>query len=350
MIPFSVEDLTPDWLSQVLDTDVASVEVVDAHSGTTGRALIRLDSDGSVPETLFVKMQPFVAEQREFVRKVGMGVSEARFYAAVGDEVPVRVPRVWYSSYDETDGSFVMVLEDLGATSCRFPNPIDPDISDLAASLIDALATLHAAYWEHDLPWLGSQVLGAERGRNREQRMVTMGAIVRSALDQFADETPPAVRQVGELYISRYREIAALWNEGDHTLIHGDTHVGNLFVDGDLTGFFDWAVASRAPGMRDVSYFLCNSLPPDARRADEAALISRYRAGLASSGIDLGQRTAEDQYRLFAVYSWISAATTAAMGSQWQPLETGRRGMLCATQAIVDLDVLGLLEERLGAG
>jgi hypothetical protein len=132
-------------------------------------------------------------------------------------------------------------------------------------------------------------------------------------------------------------------------LIHGDDHIGNLFVDAGRTGFYDWAVASRHPGMRDVSYFLCNSLPTDVRRAEEDHLLARYRAGLAERGITLDVDLAHEQYRLFSVYSWIAATTTAAMGSKWQPIEVGRRATERTTQAIIDLDVLDLLNERLGS-
>src|SRR5690606_36322920 len=139
-----------------------------------------------------------------------------------------------------------------------------------------------------------------------------------------------------------------LFNEGERTLNHGDDHIGNLFVDAGRTGFYDWAVASRFPGMRDVAYFLRNSLPAELRRAQEADPIARYRASLAAPGIDLPGAVAWEQYRLFSVYAWISAATTAAMGSRWQPVEAGRRATQRTTQVIVDLDVLGLLDERLG--
>jgi hypothetical protein len=37
------------------------------------------------------------------------------------------------------------------------------------------------------------------------------------------------------------------------------------------------------------------------------------------------------------------------MGSKWQPVEVGRRATERSTQAIIDLDVLGLLRERLGS-
>ena len=347
-IPASVDEITPARLGAALAAHVSSVEVIDAHSGTTGRALVRVKSDADLPDTLFVKLQPFVAEQREFLQMVGLGVAEARFYAAVGGEVPVRVPRVYHSSFDDGDGSFVMVLEDLTASGCRFAKPDDDDVLDVATSLVDELAVLHAAYWEKPLPWLGRHALTSGGGPEQEQRMAGGAAIVRSALDQFADGLPRAFRELGELYIAHYREVGALFNEGERTLIHGDDHIGNLFVDGKRTGFYDWAVASRFAGMRDVAYFLCNSLPTELRRAEQGPLIARYRAGLAARGVALDERTAWDQYRLFATYSWISATTTAAMGSRWQPVEVGRRATARTTQAIIDLDTLGRLRERLG--
>ena len=76
--------------------------------------------------------------------------------------------------------------------------------------------------------------------------------------------------------------------------------------------------------------------------------MSRYRAGLADNGVALDEHTAHEQYRLFSVYSWIAAASTAAMGSQWQPIDVSRAAMVSTTQAIEDLDAIGLLEERLG--
>ena len=103
---------------------------------------------------------------------------------------------------------------------------------DVAVSLVEELAKLHAAYWGADLPWLGTHTLSPGDGPEQEERMAGGAAIVQSAIDQFADELPPEFRQLGELYVDRYRDIGALWNEGERTLVHGDDHIGNLFVDG----------------------------------------------------------------------------------------------------------------------
>jgi hypothetical protein len=347
-IPGSVDQVTAAWLSGVLDASISTVEVVDAHSGTTGRAVIRVEGDSAVPDTLFVKLQPFDAEQREFLSMVGLGVSEAKFYAAVGSELPVRVPRVWHAAFDEADDSFVMVLEDLAASGCRFTSAEDDDVVDVASSLVEELAKLHAAYWGQDLPWLGIHALSPAVTEEQQAAAAMGAALVQSAVEQFGAAMPAAFGEMADVYVAHHRAIGALWNEGERTLIHGDDHIGNLFVDRGRTGFYDWAIASQYPGMRDVAYFLCTSLPTDARRAEEQGLIASYRSGLAEGGVDLDEATTNEQYRLFAVYAWIAATTTAAMGSKWQPAEVAMRATERTTQALVDLEVLDLLREKLG--
>lgn len=345
-IPSSVDDLTPAWFTEIMGEPVKSVEVLDAHSGTTGRARVGLTSSSGLPDSVFVKLQPFAPEQRKFLRQTGLGVAEARLYAEVGNQLPVRAPRVWHSDYDASEGAFVMVLEDLEASGCRFTSPADDDILDVAASAMDELAVLHAAYQGHELSWLRTP--SGMRRKPEDPEMASRRAqFVVSAVDQFADQMPSVFRRLGDLYAERSSDIVALFNDGERTLIHGDTHSGNLFVDAGRTGFYDWAVAGRGPGVRDVAYFLCNSLPVETRRKEEAPLLARYRTRLADEGVTLDERTAHEQYRLFSVYSWIAAASTAAMGSQWQPIDVCRAALISTTQAIDDLDAVGLLEERL---
>jgi hypothetical protein len=48
-----------------------------------------------------------------------------------------------------------------------------------------------------------------------------------------------------------------------------------------------------------------------------------------------------------AVYSWVAAAATAAMGSKWQPIEIGLAGTRRATAACAHLDSVGLLQSLL---
>ena len=100
--------------------------------------------------------------------------------------------------------------------------------------------------------------------------------------------------RLGELYITRAGGIADLWAAPPHTLAHGDPHMGNLFVDGpngNRTGFLDWAMIGRSPGLRDVAYVLCNSIPAAVRAGDERGWVDLYCSLLAESGVDLGPGT-----------------------------------------------------------
>ena len=209
-------------------------------------------------------------------------------------------------------------------------------------------------FWESprfttDLAWVPERAGFGAGGGKDATAATAAGAFVRRALDRFAADMPPAFDRIGTLYADRTAEILDLWDEGERTLIHGDAHMGNLFLDGECAGFLDWAMVSRSPGVRDVAYFCCNSIPPEVRRAEEHDLLRRYCEVLASGGVELAPDFAFEQYRLFAVFSWVSATSTAAVGDRWQPEAVGRGGMARATAAVADLDSAGLLLERLGA-
>ena len=69
-------------------------------------------------------------------------------------------------------------------------------------------------------------------------------------------------------------------------LIHGDTHLGNLYIEADgKPGFFDAQVA-RAPWHLEVSYHITCALDIPDRKAWEQALLMHYLEELKSHGID----------------------------------------------------------------
>jgi hypothetical protein len=352
-IPNDPEELTPEWFSQVLakrvpGVEVAGVRVLDRHAGTTGRVRVGLDYAGGVrgPASLFVKLPPFDPEQRAIVELTGMGRREARFYAELAEALPVRLPQPYHADFDADGSRFVMVLEDLEASGCRFPGPDDADAAARARRVVAGHARIHAALWESprfekDLDWVEPPMrhdLGA--------------ALVARSLELFADAMPPAFRAIGRLYVDHMHAICDLWDEGERTLIHGDSHLGNLFEDVSGAqpeiGFLDWAVVSRAPGIRDVAYYLSNSMPTALRRAQERDLLALYRDGLVAAGVEAPDPDALwRRYRLHVAYSWVAAATTSAMGDKWQPKAVGQAAMARTTAAVADLGTVELFQRSL---
>jgi aminoglycoside phosphotransferase (APT) family kinase protein len=204
------------------------------------------------------------------------------------------------------------------------------------------LAKLHAAFWESprfagDLSWVRSRENG--RGGMGWERFVS-GQLLRRAEKTFGRKMPDEFARACVFVHTRRERLEDLWAQGQRTLVHGDPHLGNLFFDADRVGLLDWQVIQRAPGMKDVSYFLCNSLRTELRREHERDLIRHYLETLEGLGVGApGFDEAWYQHRIFALYSWLAATFTAA-ATGLQDADIAMAGMKTATNAIIDLGSL----------
>jgi aminoglycoside phosphotransferase (APT) family kinase protein len=334
-IPNSLSDIDEVWLSDVLQAQVTSVEVVDEHSGTTGRGVLRLSyaQQSNLPARLFVKLPPVDELQKAFVISSGMGRREVLFYQHLGGDVPIRTPRCYYCAASESGDQYIMLLEHLEDTDCTFRNSSTLYSLDFIRSVLDSFAALHAHYWqsprlETDLAWLQPPV----------QHAIGVD-LVASALEQFGSEMPGVFTSMAELYLANTDAIHRLWNDGDCTLVHGDVHDGNLFFDDAQPGFLDWALTARAPGMRDVGYFIAGAMKPEDRGAHQRAMLQYYRARLIQYGAPApSEAQLWEQYQWHAAYVWIGAVTTLAMGDAWQPIRYSRKSLDRINATLDDLN------------
>jgi Ser/Thr protein kinase RdoA (MazF antagonist) len=216
----------------------------------------------------------------------------------------VRAPQVYFAAASRFGTRFVLLLEDLAASGCRFADITTPCDWVRACAVMQGLAKLHAAHWESprlhgDLAWL--------RG-SRQDSIFRVGRFLsdvclRPAFERFGELVPSELRAAAGFVGEQRLVLEALWSRPPLTLIHGDAHAGNLFFDGPEVGFLDWQVVQRGQGMRDVSYFLGSSLSPETRREHGEALIRVYLAALAEEGVQpIPFSVAWEQYRLHALY------------------------------------------------
>lgn len=347
-LPTSPTQVTPEWLTAAVEQRFPTaraneVTVVDAHSGTTGRARIRVEWEGpdTPADTLFLKLPPTDETSRQMVLATGMGRREARFYAHVAEHVPVRVPRPVFAATNEEGSSYIMVLEDLEAAGCSFPSTSEDDVLASARSMMHSLGRLHAAY--------------SERNRTRSELGFIEGPmksewgkiLVQSALEQFETDMPTEFSELGRLYLEANEAFQALLEDGEKTLLHGDTHQGNLFVDGGEVGYLDWACTCRSVGARDVAYYFCASLPTELRRSHEKELLSSYCESLNDNDAPLDIEELREYYRRYAAYGWVAAVTTLAAGDRMQSIDVGRRATQQANATIRDLGTVEYFRERL---
>lgn len=342
-LPITPAEISADWLSDVLGEPVAGVSVVDAHDGTTGRAVLALErvSGSTLPSRLFVKLPPGDAMQRAFVVSSGMGRREAMFYQQLSAQVPVRVPHCYYAATDESGEPYIMLLEDLEAGGCSFRTPASHASIDYIERVLACFARLHASFWssprfEQDLSWVEPPL----------QHPIAVDLIA-VALEQHAQNMPPVFRAFGELYLKHTDAIHALWHRGEHTLIHGDVHDGNLFADGAEPGFLDWALLAKGPAMRDVGYFLAGTLRGKDREEHQRPLLAYYQAQLQANGVAAPAIEALwQQYQWHAAYVWVGAAVTLAMGDAWQPVNYSLAALQKIHAAMDSIGSVGAIEEQ----
>ncbi len=358
-IPGDVAAVTPAWLTRALQPCAEGVVVsgVDSsgfESGTTARARLALRFEGpgqraDLPSAMFVKLAPLDLRTRLFVGLLGLGRSEVAFYRTVRQGLPVRAPRVYFAAAARRGTRFVLLLEDLAASGCHFADLTSPCDFERASDVMRAFAKLHGAYWESPrLHGDFDRQRGAPTGPLFRIGRFLSDVSVRRAFERFGELVPDALQAAAGFVSERRLALEALWARPPLTLIHGDAHLGNLFFDGPEVGLLDWQVVQRGQGLRDVTYFLTNSLSIETRRARGEELIRVYLAALAEAGAPpVRFSLAWEQHRLHALYTWISAIVTAAAATL-QRESIVRAGLERSSAAVMDLDSLGALRGRVG--
>ncbi|OQW30998.1 MAG: hypothetical protein A4E19_20755 [Nitrospira sp. SG-bin1] len=300
-IPASPDAISPDWLTLALrragvlhHANVVAVNVRPVAGGSgfvgqTARLQIRYDrQEASAPATVFAKLSSADPAIRQQLRKVGLYETEAGFYRDVAPlpTFPLPVPRPYLSLYDEETSECVLLLEDLGQV--EFGDNLTGSSSADAPMVVRHLGRLHARFWNDpflkEWPWLRTLTDEAE----------TRIGLYRAMLPRFeqrcADFLTPTLLRSARRFGEVFPQYVEQTSGKPQTLTHGDFRADNFAFtttrEGRGVTVFDWQVARRAPGPRDLAYFLSGSLPVGERRATEESLLKLYEEALAANGVE----------------------------------------------------------------
>ena len=94
----------------------------------------------------------------------------------------------------------------------------------------------------------------------------------------------PAQVATYQLYLDHYDTVRAHWSSGLLVLVHGDSHLGNVFFhekDGSA-GFYDMQCVAAEHPMRDVAYHLILSCDGADLARNERAYVEVYLKRLAA--------------------------------------------------------------------
>ena len=113
--PTHPDEVTPEWLGEVIGEAVAHVSWEPIGTGQVGDS-VRFSlthGDGST-STLAAKFPAADPVSRGTAAMMGLYAKEVRFYREIAPMLDVRVPRVHAAHISEDGGDFVLLFEDLG--------------------------------------------------------------------------------------------------------------------------------------------------------------------------------------------------------------------------------------------
>jgi Ser/Thr protein kinase RdoA (MazF antagonist) len=339
-LPRKVDELDATVLSAVMGTTVSSVGVLGSDAGTSSRARLAVTGAG-VPESVFVKLAAQTAATRLMGELGRLGHTEVRFYSQLAPEL-TGVPKAYGTAFDTWTGRYLLVLEDLPAASCEFPDTLHPLSIDQASLIVELLARLHAAFWDR-LPNDGRGPLGWLYTPSGDVTSLLTGSLMNTSIKRLAERTSIPVDN-GRFIADNYRAVAAVIDSPPHTVMHGDAHPGNMYFRDGKPGLLDWQAVRRGHPSRELAYTLITSLTPEDRRAAQRDLLDDYRRALAAAGgPDLDRDDLWLRFRQGALYGYVAPLITAGMGGM-QVEDIAMEGLRRGVAALDDLESVAALK------
>ena len=284
-IPVDLENVTPEWLTQILTTsgviNRSSVTAVESERLSTRKGILRFRLtydmfEARAPESIIAK----ISSQEE----VG-------FYRKIARKTDIRTPYCYYGAIDEGKGNGVLLLEDL--KDGHFGDVIDGVSGEQAEFIIEQLVPFHVAWWEHpdlqSMDWIPIAPF-LDDPQEKENWLKMLDNLWHRFTEKFSGRIPAAIEEVWPILIQHTDKIRRQSLIQPLTLCHGDYHLGNLFFappNGNSSlVVFDWEGLRRAQGPLDLCFLLIWNLKPQLRREVEKNLLQKYCAMLKEQGVE----------------------------------------------------------------
>ena len=280
-VPHTLADVTADWLARALsqshpDISVKAAEVVEVLHGTATKVRIRVDHEagGGIPDRFCLKAG--LEDHSEQMAVTGIYANEARFFGQIGDVVGAPSPRWWWAGVEEESQRGAVLMEDLARPDVRFCRATEPLTVDEVDSGLGVLSSLHAARFgrrvQEEWPWLAPSVVEPSPSA-AYFRALGPDVIARELKKPMRAAAVPPELHAPDLIVDQFWQWVATNLEGPQTLLHGDAHIGNMYLDAGAPGFCDWQTVRYGRPTFDVAYFIGSALTVEDRRSAERGLV-----------------------------------------------------------------------------
>ena len=296
-LPRTVEEVTSAWLTEALRFRYPGVSVLESGIdeviwGTSTKIRVRAcydraGVDAGLPPGFIVKGG---FEQHSPSMKP-MYLREMRFYRDLQPLVTLRSPKCYYAGCDPRPDAWqaIVIMEDLVRAGVEFCHAQRPQSFAQVARRLDAMALYHVQMWDSPEFEPGGRCDWIQRNLSGDSLEYCMRYLVPEVWQHYIASPRGAAISVRfhdrEWMEGALRRLAEFHRGFPSTLVEGDTHLGNLYIERDGTpGFFDMQV-NRAPWFHDVTYHLVCALDIADRREWERPLLMHYLDCLRRHGL-----------------------------------------------------------------
>jgi hypothetical protein len=313
-VPATVEQLlTPEWLTDALSERFPGVEITRVTSGPvvsrlSTNARFTIETAGALPDGLPSSLcaKGYFTEQGRPVSY--LGAREVAFYQEVAGPTGIRTMNAIYGDIDPTTENNVVITEDVIVAGGTFLDALSPYTPDQTAESLTEYAKLHGKTWGQqrwlDTAWMEWPTGGTGGFRGVDDIRTNFDGPIGAGVPEEVRDPERLLRAVATLL---GRGTSGAWS-----VLHGDAHVGNVFLDGEgRPSLLDFQCVRRGHWSIDIGYHLSSALPTADREKHERDLLAHYLDQLTANGVEApGWDEAWDQYRQGIVFGFFMWAVT----------------------------------------
>ncbi len=350
------KDVTPAWVSGALQKHWPGIEVRTVDAGPVfgfkkNKFAIAVSygelPEGAIPPQRFIVKGNFPGENDP---STGSAWAMANELCSIRDIVPLTAAPAMPKSYDiaiDEEASSIL-MEDLTGQA-HFFHAFDTLSLGQAMAFMDTFARMHASVWNSTLFAPGGE-MGPGTFAAENRRMVNeLYFPTFFAPDNWQKyvELPrgralPNAFQNLELAKRAWDAMWGLVSQSAMVVIHGDEHLGNLYVAADGTpGVIDW-VARPEHWPIGIAYFMLCALDIRDRRQWEKALLCHYLTKLKTYGA-ADVPAFDEAWFVYRCATFYPVVTWLNNSGVWQPEAINTANAVRAATAALDHDAMALL-------
>lgn len=307
--PRRLTEVTPQWLSDVLNESVVSFTATDigAGKGMMGDIfLLRVELEQKETRLAVAKFSAEREDLRLAAKRAGIFEREVNFYGLIAPMLHCRIPATFGSWYDGDAAEFLILMEHIDADPSV--NQIEGVSLSQAKMVMRELAALHVPESEvADYRSLFNFVNAPGRRANQANFVMSGWAKVRELVpvELRVGNTP---EQMVEKLNLAFDDLGSL----PMFLLHGDTRPDNLLFMRDASGvaLIDWQGLTLGPREWDIGYFLAQGLRVEDRRAWTNELLDEYISH-ASDSSDVFNKN--EMLRKIGKVGWFSFGVACSL-------------------------------------